>query len=77
MYCSIAGLPFKKKMLMECNKMGKQKIPHCQNIHDKIHQKIVERGKIDTTNTQIHDLLSDVPCLVQALQYKKVAELNK
>ena len=35
-------------------KNEKQKIPHCRTM-PKSNIKIVERGKIDTTNTQIHD----------------------
>ena len=31
------------------------KIPHCQN-NSKSNREIVERGKIDTSKAQIHDL---------------------
>ena len=37
------------------NKMKNKKIPHCRNKSKIQPQKIVERGKIDTPNIQIHD----------------------
>ena len=45
------------------NKMKNKTIPYCLN-NSKTNIKITERGKIDTNNTLIHDIL----CLVFAVE---------
>jgi len=74
--CLFLHLVFTWVFLMS-NKMKNKKIPHCRNNSIITYQNRIERGKIDTTNTQIHDcLLSRLGTGTSTNKWKKRNDLS-